>query len=1436
LVTPLILLLMGALVLGPWLIRRHKRSIASANRELDSSERRFRLMVDSVEDYAIFMLDAAGTVTGWNTGAQRIKGYQQQEIVGRHFSILYTPEDIAAGKPARALNEAATKGRVEHEGWRVRNDGSRFIANVVITAVRDPAGHLLGFVKVTRDITARKQAERELRASEARYRLLVEDQSELIALLECDGTFSFVNQAYADVLGLASDQIVGTRVDDYLPSAEHDRVRDSFLKVCAGEGAQSLDSWLVTGQGERRFIAWRNRAVTDDRGIITGVHSVGRDITGRRLAELALRESEQRLRMITDNMPGLISHLDKELRFRFVNKAYATWFNVDPATLIGMPIRDFYAQQWSTRDELGLMSALSGNTVTAEREVVGNGVTRHCQIVLIPERDASGEVVGLLSIHTDITQRLRTEIALRASESFLARTGAVAGVGGWEMDLVAGTVTWSAEIKRLHAVSPDYVPTLERMLNFYTPESRCLVEKRIRECIDRAQHYDLELELVAADGRHFWARATGAAEFENGRAVRLMGAIQDITERREAAQRLQEITTLLTSVLDSASEVAIISSDPELTITVFNKGAERLLGYSRDEIVGRAKPMLFHDPEEMRLRSAELSARVGHVVADGAVFIDPSSLGQPRGWTYVRKDGTRVQVSLVITAMYTPEGRTLGYVAIALDITRQAQYEQTLRLAMADADRANRAKSEFLANMSHEIRTPLNAVIGLGYLLDQTPLNADQRQFVAKIEFAGRSLLSVVNNVLDLSKIEAGEMLLEEERFDLPELLTDIGQMLLPQVSAKGIELMARVAPTLPRWVKGDVARLRQILTNLVNNAIKFTAEGCVTVEAWCIDQDIDQDENRIRLRCEVRDTGIGIEPLVMGRLFTPFTQADASTTRRFGGTGLGLSIARRFVDLMGGEIGVTSTLGVGSTFWFEIPLELAVDEGAPAHDAAAPVLRILVADSAGDTKAGLGAMVRSLGWVPEIAVSLDELQIGLASHRAGRLIDVLIVDLGSTHADPADLVSRVKAEIAGSLMPPIIIVADAAQVRIQDASFPTPECSLLVRPVTNSILFNAINAAVWKQSGGRERLLQATNLEQLLAQWLVGVRVLVADDSDINLEVARRILEDQGATVATCSDGKAAVDYVRERGLDVVLMDVQMPVLDGNQAAQQIRTDLKLDKLPIIALTAGAMLGERQRALVSGMNDVISKPFDPLTLIRKVRYLVEQARGEPIKVALVDRAVVTSSHRRLMSSIDVEVAQQMFGADLPLFKTVLARILREYGDLALSAPVSLDDPMARATLLGRVHKLKGTAGTIGATRIMNCASAVENAVRHNRSSEDIERVLRQLAAALSILREEGVPLLGYEPEVEIHPVSDGFPHPSDASVIMDELCSLLESRDFAAVHRTAEHAGSLRALLGAEAFEQVREAVDRLDFDRGAVLLRGGASNREPTRLPSVR
>src|ERR1700730_15227047 len=388
----------------------------------------------------------------------------------------------------------------------------------------------------------------------------------------------------------------------------------------------------------------------------------------------------------------------------------------------------------------------------------------------------------------------------------------------------------------------------------------------------------------------------------------------------------------------------------------------------------------------------------------------------------------------------------------------------------------------------------------------------------------------------------------------------------------------------------------------------------------------------------------------------------------------------------------------------------------------------------------------------------------------------------------------------------------------------------MLVRPLTSSALFNAVNAAVSKQPDSLERVLQSTKFDELRAQWLAGVRVLVVDDSDINLEVAQRILEKQGAMVTTRSDGLAALEHVRDhhQTLDVVLMDVQMPILDGNEATRRIRGELQLTTLPIVALTAGALVGERQRALEAGMNDFISKPFDPQALIRKVRRLVEQARGEPIAMVILDTEPTRhAADGLIMSSIDAGVVQQMFGDDLPMFKSLLARMLRDYADLALPISVSLDDQTMRRQLQGRTHKLKGSSGMIGATRVMLFAGAAEEALQECRPVDIVEGILRQLSSALTTLREEAELLLARQPEPDADSGAGVANRPSIGTADIDELCALLESQNLAAVDKFGLLSLSLSETLSAARFDRLRDAIDDLDFQRGAELLREAATHQ---------
>ena len=1249
----------------------------------------------------------------------------------------------------------------------------------------------------------------------------------MVASWDHRGINRFANRAYlAQRGGAAAGSITGAPLLEVLGEEVYGRVLPHIEAALRGERrVVELRIPRSDGSAPRHCVAHYLPDIAPDgtvRGYSVAVNDVHELTESRQKLATVLRQHEGLLH--TMDMHSIVSVTDSAGLILDVNDSFCRISGYSRDELMGQTHgilssglhgSAFWDKMWRT-----LIAGIPWRGEMCNR--ARDGSLHWMDSVIAPLIGADGRIEKFIAIRTDITASKQLEAQLRESNERFKIASDSAGIGVWEFDVTTNRLTWNDWMYRLHGVSPTgsdepyslWVASLH-------PEDRARGEHEIAMALAGSSEFASEFRIVRPSGEIRCIRA--AARVVNGAGgvpLKMTGVNIDITDIRRAEQTLVEASSLLRTVLDSTAEISIIATDPSLTIRVFNAGAERLLGYCSAEVVGRVTPLIMHDEEELRICGEELSAMLGVEVDAGAVFAEPSMLQRQREWTYVRKGGGRLTVSMVVTAMHTDQGELLGYVCVAHDVTRQNKYEESLRAATGKSDQANRAKSEFLANMSHEIRTPLNAIIGLGYLLDQTKLSEDQRQLLSKIQFAGRALLGVINNVLDLSKVEAGEMTLEIERFNLPELFRELDQMLSPQAQAKGVQLGLRTAPDLPPVVQGDALRLRQILMNLINNAIKFTAAGAVNVHVSCAEQ----SSEVIRLRCEVSDTGIGIEPAALERLFTPFTQADTSTTRRFGGTGLGLSIARRLVELMGGEIGVTSAMAVGSTFWIELPLRVADGMSGKLGTDTQRSLQICVFDSNVASTEGIGAMIRALGWIPQIVETADRLLEVVSHIQRDTSADVLLVDLHEQNVDAGGyrLITRLIEESARDDLPPVIVVADDARSHLDYTASLRATDTVLLRPVTSSALFNAVNTAIWRRYG-QERFLQLAHFDELNTRWLTGVRILVADDSDINLEVAQCILEQQGAIVSTCSDGHAALQAVLmyHQELDVVLMDVQMPVLDGNEATRRIRAEAHLAKLPIIALTAGALIGERQRSLDAGMNEFISKPFDPQVLIRKVRHVVERARGAPIALfthTLIPNAGAVDVSR--MSSLDADMVQRIFGEDSSLFKSLLPRILEDFAEFALPVKTPADQSVRRH-LQERTHKLKGSAGMIGAVHVMRFAGAAEKTLLEGRSVEVVEATFKQLAAALTTLGEEVKVFLASSPCRAARVAPRPLGRPSLLREDFDELFGLLDSQNMAALDSFGALSRSLQECLNAEHFEGLKHAIETLEFHRGAELLR---------------
>ena len=905
--------------------------------------------------------------------------------------------------------------------------------------------------------------------------------------------------------------------------------------------------------------------------------------------------------------------------------------------------------------------------------------------------DAGGDEIQVLSnrLHKVVFRGRERETQLRRSSEFLEFAQAAGGFGVFDLDLVTGQVTGTPLFfEHLDLAQRDVLFTRDEWLATIHPEDFEEFVQKLNDGIIAGGGFQCEYRALLLDGRPRWLACRGRIIRDaEGFPARAIGTLTDITQRKQLEQTLRRTTESL-NIAQAVAGVVTMDLDFGNKRWFASANFHELLGFppsiKLEDLEGHLAAV--HADDVARVRAARF----------GTGAEAPSYTCEYR---VVSAEGIERWVTETATVTRGRHGDIVRITGSIQLITDRKLAEQAAIEAKLAAEAANRAKSSFLANVSHEIRTPMNGVIGMARILSETQLDTSQREYVDIIRGSAQALLSLINDVLDISKIEAGRIDLEDVPFDLRDVIYETVAVMALQSAVKGIELIVDIGH-VPVLTRGDPGRLRQIIMNLLGNAIKFTHEGHIVLAASVITNDIGARQ----LHLAVTDTGIGIPADRMDRLFKTFSQIDSSTTRFYGGTGLGLSIVKRLTELMGGEVGVSSEPGRGSTFW--ITLALDPGSGRPDYLPLGLGRRVLIVD---DIEASRVSLVRKLEFYRFSTLTAGSVDEALRMLDTEEPVSLVLADELMPGRGGLDLLAALRADPRHAALPFVLLSLFGAEHTI-DGSAHLPD-AIGAKPLRATKLAHLVNSVL---NGEAAPVTTHAERRPQVATYH-GRRILLVEDNPVNQRVAQRMLQTLGVEVTIANNGAEALQRLAERGVDAVLMDCQMPVMDGFTAARRIRESEAADpgrRLPIIALTANVMNEDRELCIAAGMDAHLCKPLEPAQLSECLgRYL--RSAAAPIAV----------------NDIDLEALRELTGGDTE-FERELVDTFVSSGDHCLAdivAALSIND---LETIGQRAHALKGASANIHAHPLTVAASNLESAARRN-SVHEIDPLVRELRERL---------------------------------------------------------------------------------------------------------
>ena len=1211
--------------------------------------------------------------------------------------------------------------------------------------------------QLQREIAQRNQAVDELRESELRFRQLAENIREVFFLVDpSDGRIFYVSPAYEEIFGQSCASLYADPKS--WPRSLHpdDRAR------AFGEGAPDgklmatfdVEYRIVRPDGGVRSIRARGSPIRDAAGNVFRVAGIAEDITEQVRLREDLREREGRLHRAQTlaRLAHVITRPDGS--FEDWSQTLPALIGVDPTQVPATTrewIERIHAEDRETFRSTSIAAGASGLQASVEyrmRRGDAEWMHVHQEIEPLPGRADGAAGLRWFSTLQDVTEQKHTEARLRDAAEFvqavedsvfdhmavLDRDGVVVMVNEAWRQFAAEDTGERHDLGLRVGAGANYLEACHSAAGASVDAANAAAGI-LGVLNGERDWFALEYRCRSANGNRWYAMNVTPLRVAAGGAVVVHSEISLRKETEDELQRhrhhLEELVAERSAELVS-SNLALTSAE-QFVRTIADNVPGAIAYWNRDTTCGFVNKTycdwLGRTPEEMLGRPA---ADIGPAALVSEVDVHTRGVFAGEAQHFQRTDQRSGGEPRESWVHYIPDRQgddVRGFFVLANDITEIKAKERELQAVNEQlidarnwAEAATVAKSAFLANMSHEIRTPMNAIIGLTHLLHRDVREPAQRARLGKVGDAAHHLLGVINDILDLSKIEAGKLKLDKTDFSIDETLSRVCGLVSERAREKGLELVLDT-DDLPRAVHGDATRISQALLNLLSNAVKFTERGFVSVRGELLERDGDV----LTVRFGVRDSGVGVEPDRIGSLFSAFEQADSSTTRRFGGTGLGLAITRQLARLMGGDAGAESVPGDGSRFWFTAKLGVAVEAPKSTSVPLPPGLHGLVVDDLPEAREALSQMMRQGGFrIDSVASGAQALTAVKSAAKAHDPYAVCVLDWKMPALDGVETVRRLRRTAVGKSLRCVLVSAHDDELLRREAN-QAGIARVLIKPVSLSELHDALaEALIGALTRPAEPATGSTLLNDLLATRRGG-RVLLAEDNVINQEVAVELLRSAGLVVDVAADGEEAIAMALRVAYDVVLMDVQMPKVDGLQAARILRSHGL--SLPIVAMTANAFSEDRDACLAAGMNDHVAKPVDPNLLYGTLlRWLPEQhaaeATGARVEVDSEDMSrsppqVDAEVRLAAISGLDVSQGLLIVGGILEAY----LRVLSHFVDAYASGMPELDEALAAADPIGMTaaaHSLRGASSSVGATQVQELARALETLGESGVSADEM--------------------------------------------------------------------------------------------------------------------